>query len=368
MKKNAVLLVLCLVCCFPLEGKLTFRGPFILPLPAGFRYEPVEYVFDGTGGKQYLYALNENREVEVFNLRDKTSETLKLDPEPDFRINGVGIQGTRVFLYNRLNATVYFYENGHLVNQYPVGQDEYIQGRRMVAFPYVQTLSPMKAFGETLIMTGPQFNESMRSPDIPEMVLCLLDLKSGKVVNVVEMPEVYAKYNWGGGFAYRMPYFDLGPDGEVICCFAATDELAAYSLKTGRARRVKAPSRHIGQIAPYSKTDRNSPAGVAQWEWYRNNPSYDGILYDPWREVYYRFALLPERPDRKGTNDYPRKPISVIVLDKNLRPMEETLLDGRVSFRPYESFVSPEGLFIKVVAGKDDRFLTFYQFQYEQGV
>ena len=180
------------------------------------------------------------------------------------------------------------------------------------------------------------------------------------------MPDIYGKYNWGGGFTYRMPYFDLGPEGEVVCCFAASDELTAYSLRTGRARHVKAPSKQFGQIAPYSKTNRESPTNAAEIAWYRNNPSYDGILFDPWREVYYRFALLPERPDRRGSKDYYRKPVSIIVLDKNLQPIEETLLDEDVHFRPYCSFVSQDGLFLQVLTGDEDN-MTFYQFQYEQG-
>ena len=365
MKHYITLLVFTLISFIPLDAKVHLIGYLVLPLPKDCPDVPSVIVYDGTNGNGYLYVLNNlERRIDVFDLKDKSFRILELDPKPDYGISGIGIQGARVFLYNYNDTIVYYYENGHLVNQYSVRQEEIVHGKRMIPYPFVQTLSPIKVFGETVIMTGFRPGESMRSPDIPEMALCLLDLKSGRVISTVEMPDIYGKYNWGGG-TYRLPSFDLGPDGEVVCCFAASDELTAYSLRTGRSRHIKAPSKHFGQITPYSKTNRKSPDAKAQMTWYRDNPSYDGILFDPWREVYYRFALLPERPDRRGSKDYYRKPVSIIVLDKNLQPIEETLLDEDVHFRPYCSFVSQDGLFLQVLTGDEDN-MTFYQFQYEK--
>lgn len=366
MRKIILLLIVGLSVHLPAEGRLVLRGTLSLPLPEDCPDVPSDIVYDGSGENRNLYVLNEyERKIEVFDLRNKTSKVLELNPKPNYAISGIGVYGTSVFLYNYRSATVYHYEKGNLVNQFVVKQDEIVHGRRMIQYPYVQTLSPIKVYGKTLIMTGFRPGESMRSPDIPDMVLCLLDLKSGKTVNVVEMPEIYAKYNWGGGFAYRMPYFDLGPDGEVACCFAASETLTAYSLTTGRTRQVKAPSRYFGRIAPYSKNSRQAPGN--DMPWYRNNPSYDGILYDRWRDVYYRIALQPERPERRGTADYFRKPVSIIVLDKDLHPLEEVLLDEEVWFRPSCSFVSQDGLSIQVLTG-DENHMTFYQYQYEKGV
>ena len=365
MNHFITLLVFTLISFIPLEAKVHLIGSLVLPLPKDCPDVPSDMVFDGSNGNQCLYVLNElERRIDVFDLKDKSFRILELDPKPDYKISGIGAQGAKVFLYDYKNTIVYHYENGHLINQYSVRQEEIIQGRRMIPYPFVQTLSPIKVFGETVIMTGFRPGESMRSPDIPEMALCLLDLKSGRVISTVEMPDIYGKYNWGGG-TYRLPSFDLGPDGEVVCCFAASDELTAYALRTGRSRHIKAPSKHFGQITPYSKTNRKSPDAKAQMTWYRDNPSYDGILFDPWREVYYRFALLPERPDRRGSRDFTRKPVSIIVLDKNLQPIEETLLDEDVHFRPYCSFVSQDGLFLQVLTGDEDN-MTFYQFQYEK--
>lgn len=365
MNKYCLTQILVLLFSLPVEGRLFLRGSLILPLPEDCPDTPSDIVYDGTGGHRDLYILNEfERKVEVFDLGDKSRRTLNLNPKPNYSILGLGVQDERVFMYNYRKGTVYSYKNGNYENSYEVKSDtEVVNGRRMIPLPYVQTLSPIKVYGETLIMAGFRPGESQRSPDIPDMVLCLLDLKSGRVVNVVEMPEIYGKYNWGGGFGYRMPYFDLNDEGEVICCFAASEMMTVYSLKTGRQRQVNAPSKYFGQIEPYSRTNKKAPANDIQW--YRNNPSYDGILYDPWRGVYYRLALLPERPDRRGTEDFLRKPVSIIVLDKDLRPIEETLLDESVWFRPYCSFVSPEGLFIQVRTGDEDN-MTFYQYQYEK--
>lgn len=344
-------------------GTLSYLGRLVLPLPEDCTEIPSDVVFSEEDGKHYLYVVNEiENQIVVFDIKSKTCHPLSLDPEPNFRIGGIGVLGKKLFVYNYRKECVQYYLDRKFVRQYELRQEEFVQGKR-TPIPFVQTLSPIKAYDNQLILTGFRAGEVNRSPDIPDLVLTILDLNSGKITHAVEMPLMYGKYNWGGGFAYRMPYFDLGHDGEVVCCFAASDEIASYSLKSGETRRTIAASRHFKSILPYSKTDRKTPDGGSEMRWYRNNPSYDGILYDPWREVYYRLALQPERAERKGTEHQFRKPVSIIVLDKNLQVLGETLLDTSAFFRPYCCFVSPDGLFIQVLDGDDDH-LTFYRYQY----
>lgn len=346
------------------NGRLELRGELILSLPEDCPEKPSDIVCD-CFEDCLLYVLNklENR-IDVFNLNTKSLEPFVLNSPTSFKIDGFGIQDGFITLFDYQQGTIIHYLARKAIGQYSFPEDTLIQGKRS-PYPYVQTLSPIKRFGKYLLMTGFRAGESMRSPDIPDLVLMLLDLESGKVTYAVEMPEIYRKDNWGGGFTYRMPYFDLGPNGDVVCCFAASEDLAVYSLENESVRYVKAPSRYIKKIQPFSKRNRSTPDSRTEINWYRNNPSYDGILYDKWREIYYRFALQPERPNRKGGAHAIRKPISIIVLDKDLRPLGETLLDEDVFFRPYCSFVSPDGLFIQVLDGDEDH-LTFYQYQYEK--
>lgn len=371
MLRNSKLFVGVVVCaliltgisCRAQAGRLVQHGQLVLTLPDDCPHIPSVVVYED--GSNTLYVLNElENRIDAFNLGDRSCSSLKLAQKPNFKIDGFGKSGEKLFLFNYRSHLVYYYEKGSLVKQFNVSQEAIIDGKGTPE-PYVQTLSPFKLYGSTLIMTGFRAGEASRRPDRPDLVLSLLDLKSGRITNAVEMPEVYGKYNWGGGFSYRFPCFELGPDGEVVCSFAATEEIASYSMKSGRVRHSDAPSRFFGQIEPYSKTDRKMPSTGAEISFYRNSPSYDGILYDPWNEVYYRIALRPEREGRRGQNNRFRKPVSIIILDKDLRPLGETPLSEDIYFRPYCSFVTSEGLYMQVLTG-DENHMTFYRYQYEK--
>lgn len=346
---------------------LVFKKKISFALQDNILYLSPDVVFSDHNGKQQLYLLDEtDNEIDILHLKDSRIQKLSENPIYRNRIDGFGVLGDQYFIYNYHRGAVCCYNNGQLIDTYVIQLDDIVNNCR-TPYPYVQTLSPIKTYRDFIIMTGFRAGETGRSADIPDLALMILDRKSGKITYAVEMPEIYGKYNWGGGFTYRMPYYDLGPNGDVVCCFAASEDLAVYSMENGSVRYVKAPSRYIKKIRPFSKRNRNTPDSGSEMNWYRNNPSYDGILYDKWREVYYRFALQPERPGRKGGAHAIRKPVSIIVLDKDLNPLGETLLDEDVFFRPYCSFVSPEGLFIQVLDGDEDH-LTFYQYQYEKNI
>lgn len=79
------------------------------------------------------------------------------------------------------------------------------------------------------------------------------------------------------------------------------------------------------------------------------NAWYNNLLYDPYREVYYRIAYPPSTLD-KGVRsmellEFGRKNFSIILLDKEFRILGETLFPD-YTFNPKIMLVRPEGLYI----------------------
>ena len=93
-------------------------------------------------------------------------------------------------------------------------------------------------------------------------------------------------------------------------------------------------------------------------------------MYDPYREVYYRFAYPKTELDDKinwmGKSVYGRKKFSVIILDKDFQIIGETLFPEAI-YNPYASFVSKEGLYIsrdyQINYDQSEDFMTFELFK-----
>ena len=165
-RKGIILLaIMALAACFPLRGmrqdilqdaphRMVFQGQVTLPLLSDSPDIPADIVFAGDADEPLLYVLNSyKRRIEVFNLKDQSFNILELNPKPDFPINGFGVQDDRIFLYSYWQHTVYEYRDRSLVNQYDTYQETLVHGRR-TPYVYVQTLSPIRLFGNTLVMTG----------------------------------------------------------------------------------------------------------------------------------------------------------------------------------------------------------------------
>ena len=82
------------------------------------------------------------------------------------------------------------------------------------------------------------------------------------------------------------------------------------------------------------------------------NPNYGGILYDPYREVYYRIAYPATEIGRKLKDreamellQFGRKNFTIMILDKQFRLLGETRMPD-YTYNSNLLFVRPDGLYI----------------------
>jgi hypothetical protein len=74
------------------------------------------------------------------------------------------------------------------------------------------------------------------------------------------------------------------------------------------------------------------------------SPKYDKILYDPWRRLYYRFALLPRTQEDYNADRYNFKK-SIIIIDEKFNKVGETIIP-QGQYMTNIAFVSKDGLMI----------------------
>ena len=231
--------------------------------------------------------------------------------------------------------------------------------------PYCRTWTPIKKWRDKIVMVGFFGSETSYETPTNRPVIIISDTDNGTVEYAVNYPEQYSNYNWGGGYPYRLPSYDL-VDGTLVVSFAAHHELICHSLLTGEEKSHYAGSTAIPQIKSFPEPKILSmPKDTKVFDWYYKSPSYEGIYYDRYKNLYYRIAKLPVPEENRVGDLSTNKPTVVIVLDSELNYVGECALPEDIVFRTVNCFVSQDGLNIQVLTGDEDK-MTFYQYTFEE--
>ena len=116
-----------------------------------------------------------------------------------------------------------------------------------------------------------------------------------------------------------------------------TDDLKHIRWYNAKSRYLKSMKPKLG----------NSMEGINAIIKLNENPRYWHIMYDKYRNVYYRFAEMPYKlASNESPYDEPKgKEFSVIVLNADFEIIGETKFPGKKYFYKM-SFVGKEGLYI----------------------
>ena len=267
-------------------------------------------VYKDKDGKEYFTFQNiENNTIHFYDLKQQ---------KPAFRItpsqegsNGVG----RIFGYYIQNLdSIYvfnFYESGlYLINKNCDLLDKQ-------PFP---GLKP-SCFMATAAINMNTKEEKKLPFDYPDYPGSEVKLKR------YGMEASYSRCYDGQRFIYSFHY-----DENIYVATPEHDSIRKVSVKSKYFDKVQLPDELTA-----------SPEDFCVNAWYNN------LLYDPYREVYYRIAYPPSTLD-KGVRpmelvQFGRKNFSIIILDKDFRILGETLFPDN-TYNPTIMLVRPEGLYI----------------------
>lgn len=136
-------------------------------------------------------------------------------------------------------------------------------------------------------------------------------------------------------------------DNEFVYAYEFDDRLAIHKPESSEYRFVTAKSQYIDelrQVIPENKDLYQKPERI------RNNACYGPILYDRYREVYYRIAYL--NSDCTPAEDWMRYSMcgrgnfSIMVLDKDYNLIGESLFPECAKYSVNGIFVAPDGLYV----------------------
>lgn len=150
---------------------------------------------------------------------------------------------------------------------------------------------------------------------------------------------------------------------EFIYSFYVSDDIIVASADHSAVKRIKVKSKYID--SPTMKEERSEQGPKLNLELAR----YGDLIYDPYREVYYRFVYpkttLEDNIRWWGKSVYGRKKFSVIILNKDFQIIGETLFPESI-YNSYVFFVHKDGLYIsrdyQMIYGQSEDYMTFELF------
>lgn len=331
----------------------------------------LQYVQDDTLRRLSFLNTYSNSIYLYDDVSGKFLDSIRFDKEGS---DGVGeIQGycyhndDSIFIYPYAAGRVYLANNkGRVQRIYRLYDVNVVNSdtTRFLPIPYMETTLPMFYRDEVLYLSGGFLPDTSMETKDNTFVNIAYDVCSEKSHYAVSYPEIYRQYNWGSGeFFYRQPGVAMTIDGKLLFNFPAVHELWMYAPDRSICDSLYAGSNLIKEIKPFSTVKKQFPdevPGERISEWYYSQPSYESIFADPYKDLYYRIARLPNAKHKRGMfND---KPVVIIVLDKDFHYVGEELLPDGVTYDTFNAYVSHDGLNIHIRDTKDENHLTFYTY------
>jgi len=302
------------------------------------------------GETSYLFNIQTPRnEIQVYDMdRKELAKTLKFEVEGS---EGVGT----VFGFHVQSADSIFLFTNHPGSIYLTDIDQSYLSKITFTSPegYTDPQFSSSFFNSYPIIRGNKMLAKVLVPGnikdteekaLPKQLLSIeLDMNSG---DIGFTSHKYPKGYLSDGL--RIPYYSMAasPD-KVVYSFLADHNLYAASSAGDQLDAFPAKSQFFPQTFPtISRTaERNE---VLRYMF--TTPRYGSLLYDPYREVFYRFCFPAIEIESEEELEQLRgfaKDFSIMILDRDLKVLGETRFKG-YNYVTENVFVAKEGLYMSV--------------------
>ena len=177
-------------------------------------------------------------------------------------------------------------------------------------------------------------------------IFATLDLRTGELgFAPLDFPKTfkgdYSHIRSGDSFTYDYNY----KENRLVCSFLESDSIMVTDDLT-HTKWYNAKSQFLDSMIPYLNDAGDDVQDIIRR---KQKAKYWHIMYDKYRDVYYRFAEMPCElaKDENPYDEFSHKAreFSVIILDKDFRIIGETKFPGNKYFIRM-SFVGRDGLYI----------------------
>lgn len=180
-----------------------------------------------------------------------------------------------------------------------------------------------------------------------------LETSETKILNI-RYPEYFTQNCWS---EHQFPVtYTKNKKDQLVFSFQTGSALYVYDLTTDSVITEinSGKSNYVSEIIPYTACDF---ADVTKYfKYLKSTARYRNIIYDEYKDVYYRLVSLPteQNPDGQRNQDI-LTPLSIIVLDNNFNKVMEKKLPNK-TYDPNDFFLTVEGLWISTNNEGSDTF------------
>lgn len=308
------------------------------------------------GRDHFFVYLNEEMGTVYLNDFATKKVTKRIAVEGDSIKNKKAFQGVyyhnkdSIFLFSYSPRVILINESGKILQKYTLStavEKNKIYYRGI----YTSTNSPAAFYGNSLFISSVVLG---KHTDLRPVQL-ILNLETKKtILGKVTFPEEYSKTDYANITYDIFSSCYNSKDKSLVYSFPAYKKVAINDIVNDKVYTKFAESQYILDFQPYDEDDYKDAKSEAFGEYFMTTPTYSSILYDKYRDVYYRLALLPvdELNANYEEKNPPLKPISLVVFDKNFNYLGERLLEKN-KYWPKTAFVSKDGLNIQQRTSND---------------
>ncbi len=297
--------------------------------------------------KSYFTFLNVNlNSIDFFELEtSRFSHRIKFEKEGP---NGIGTLGgylvhtvDSIFVVRENTYLIYLMKANKVINKYDLLNEERSAN---TSLPWVQSGRLITKIGDLLVLAGVPDDTRTIAARKKAKNMITLNIQTKKVNRYLDFPSLFLHDGKPWSNYYSNFYYCINfSKNSILYSFAAYENIIESNLSFVPTKEHLAQSQFIDKIRvdnnPYSD---DTPFPKAFF-FYGQQPSYGAIIYDQYREVYYRFATYPQKKTIKNKEVFIGKN-TIIILDKNLKKIGKIEMD---SVYKNNCFVTPQGLFIQ---------------------
>ncbi|AWW31448.1 hypothetical protein DN752_15690 [Echinicola strongylocentroti] len=221
--------------------------------------------------------------------------------------------------------------------------------------------------GNTIYLTGsPDKNSDFPEYFDADCMIVSVDLPSGKVSRLIGYPDRMKGKGWGTMHDGLFADFDTKRE-QFILSYASDKHLYITDNQLNKMKKFLATPEKFSDIKPLPASYRNNE--TAYFEFYNKQYVFGSVLYDSFRNVYYRVAL---EPDPNGIDMYLRDPLYkprnmvVMAFDSSFEKIAEMRLEQTAAGTYLDRcFVNEKGLNIAYVDLTNEDILYYKTFSLE---
>ncbi len=289
--------------------------------------------------KEYLYRWNrDNNSVDIFSINNKQMSK-RIDIPFSF-------DGYYPIVMDKLYVIEYEKNIIHLIND----QDEILKSFDFNALISNDTLKYItySSSGKMLnIIDDKVIINIVANTIVPKYykypTMGILNIKKNQLDKFAYFPEFMQDGNIWKSF---YPYYCINNKNEIIVTFATSPEIFIYNEDGELIETKNIKSSYIDNFKPIPTENTYQKSTSIEYETTRSR--YSLVIYDKYRDLYYRFAVHPQESvnDDGSVNQYNSNKWSIMVLNSDFELIKEILMEKN-KYIIHSAVLTKEGLLIQ---------------------